>query len=345
MPRNYRLSDLFSALRQAFFTPKSKFYPDQIPDLTGRVMIVTGGNTGLGKETIKVHSHRDLETLRLLIISQTCCFYSSIYSRKLPKSIWASRSKSKAEAAIEELKKETGNEAIFLKLNLANLSSVQKAAQVFLSKERELHVLFNNAGLMWCPVDLVTDDKYDMQFGTNVLGHWYFTELLMPALLAGKATSSDGYARVITLSSSGAYIYTLNWDTFKDGPERRKMSTYNLYFQSKFGNVVVARELARRYADKGILSITLNPGNIRSDLHRYEPKWQQFFGRLFLYSVFQGALTQLYAGTMPEAVQYNGEFLIPWARLGRCREEAYDHETGERLWKWLEEQVKKSKTN
>ncbi|KAL4252854.1 NAD(P)-binding domain superfamily protein [Abortiporus biennis] len=298
MPRNYRLSDLFSALRQAFFTPKSKFYPDQIPDLTGRVMIVTGGNTGLGKETIK-------------------------------------------HLLKKELKKETGNEAIFLKLNLANLSSVQKAAQVFLSKERELHVLFNNAGLMWCPVDLVTDDKYDMQFGTNVLGHWYFTELLMPALLAGKATSSDGYARVITLSSSGAYIYTLNWDTFKDGPERRKMSTYNLYFQSKFGNIVVAR----RYADKGILSITLNPGNIRSDLHRYEPKWQQFFGRLFLYSVFQGALTQLYAGTMPEAVQYNGEFLIPWARLGRCREEAYDHETGERLWKWLEEQVKKSKTN
>ncbi|KAI0796198.1 NAD(P)-binding protein [Abortiporus biennis] len=313
------LSNIATAVRQGIFIPKSKFHPDQIPDLTGRVIIVTGGNTGIGKETVK----------QLL--------------KKGAKVYMASRNKAKAEAAIANLKQETGSEAIFLELDLASLSSVKKAAEIFLSKERELHILFNNAGLMFCPVDLVTQDGYDMQFGTNVLGPWYFTTLLTPALLAGKETSPDGYARIIATSSCAAYLYTLNWDSFKDGPERRKMYTYTLYFQSKFADVVVTRELARRYADKGILAIAVNPGNIESELQRYMPKWQQFLSKAILYPVFNGALTQLFAGTMPEAVQYNGEFLVPWARHERCREESYDHDIGERLWKWLEQQIKENR--
>lgn len=67
-----------------------------------------------------------------------------------------------------------------------------------------------------------------------LLGHFFLTELLMPALIGGKETSPDHHARVITTSSSGAYFYTLNWDAFVDGPERKKMSTEQLYFQSKF---------------------------------------------------------------------------------------------------------------
>jgi len=122
-------------------------------------------------------------------------------------------------------------------------------------------VLFNNAGVMWPPMDWLTEDGYDMQFGTNVLGHWYFTELLMPALLAGKESSPDGHARVITTSSSGAYLYTVNWDSLRDGPARRKMSSQQLYFQSKFLNVVVTRQVAKRYGDKGIIALSCNPGS------------------------------------------------------------------------------------
>lgn len=89
-------------------------------------------------------------------------------------------------------------------------------------------------GLMWPPKEQITSDGYDLQFGTNVIGHFYFTELLMPALLAGKETSLDGHARVVTTSSSGAYFHTLKWDTFVDGPARLQMSTQDLYYQSKF---------------------------------------------------------------------------------------------------------------
>ncbi|KAI0772872.1 NAD(P)-binding protein [Trametes elegans] len=303
--------------------PKSKFGVDQIPDLTGRVVIVTGGNVGIGYETIKALLQHN----------------AKVYM--------ASRSKAKAEAAIASLKEETGKEALYLELDLSGLTSVKKAAQEFLSKEHELHILFNNAGVMWPPVDQVTAEGYDLQFGTNVLGHFYLTELLLSALVAGAQSSPDHHARVVTTSSSGAYaLPPLPWDTFKDGPARRKLSTESLYFHSKLGNAIVAHQTAKRYADKGIVSISVNPGNIRSELMRHAPSFRRkVVDTLLLYPTPYGALTQLFAGTMPEALNYNGEFLIPWARLGRCRDETYDPGVGEQLWQWLEEQVKAFEAN
>ncbi|TBU22526.1 NAD(P)-binding protein [Dichomitus squalens] len=298
------------------YPPKSKFTVDQIPDLAGRVAIVTGGNVGLGYETIKALLQHD----------------AKVYL--------AARSEEKAKAAISSLKKETGKEAIFLKLDLASLAAVKEAVDVYLSKENELHILFNNAAVMWPPMDELSKDGYDLQWGTNVVGHWYLTELLIPALSAGAKTSPDHHARVITTASSGAYLDTLHFDTFKDGPARRKMSTEALYYQTKHANVVVARQVAKRYAAQGIISISVNPGNLKTELQRYIPAMQRkIMGYTLLYPSSYGALTQLYAGTMPDALNYNGEFMIPWARLGKCRREAYDDEIGDRLWKWLQDEV------
>ncbi|RDX54720.1 NAD(P)-binding protein [Lentinus brumalis] len=307
-------SGIRPVLAQAF-PPKPKFKVEQIPDLTGRVVIVTGGNSGLGYETVKVLLQHN----------------AKVYL--------AARSEEKASAAIASLKQETGKDAIFLALDLSSLASIKKAAQEFLSREPQLHNLFNNAGVMWPPKEMLTEEGYDLQWGIHVVGHWYFTELLMPALLAGVETSPDRHARVVTTSSSAAYSQTINWDTLKDGPARKKQSTENLYGQSKFGNVVIARQVAKRYGDKGIISISLNPGNIESNLTRYAPAPVLAIMLVFLHPTPYGALTQLFAGTMPEALDYNGEFLIPFARLGKCRPEAYDDELGERLWTWLEDEV------
>ncbi|TCD69330.1 hypothetical protein EIP91_008086 [Steccherinum ochraceum] len=299
------------------FPPKSKFSSDQIPDLAGRVFVVTGGNAGVGYETVKALLQHN----------------GKVYI--------ASRNKTRVDAAIEKLKNETGKDALFIELDLASMASVRRAAKEFLSREKELHVLFNNAGVMGGPIENVTVEGYDYQLGANVLGHFYFTELLMPALLAGKETSPDGYARVITTSSSAAYFDTLHYETFVDGPARRKKNSTVLYWQSKFGNVVVARQVAQRYADKGILSMSCNPGNLKSDLQRYMGPIERLIVGFMLYHPSNGALTQLWGGLMPETIQHNGQFLIPWARLGRTREEAYDPEVGERFWNWLQEQVVK----
>lgn len=126
------------------------------------------------------------------------------------------------------------------------------------------------------PVQQITTDGYDLQFGTNVLGHFYFTKLLLPALLAGAKTSRDGHARVVNTSSSMHLAAGLDFNTFKDGPARKAAGTQKLYSQSKNvshpadclrprfdfaqGNVVFATELARRYGDQGIVSTSLNPG-------------------------------------------------------------------------------------
>ncbi|KIO21352.1 hypothetical protein M407DRAFT_218308 [Tulasnella calospora MUT 4182] len=300
------------------FPPKSKFDPERdIPDLAGKVVIVTGGNTGIGKHTIQA------------LLSKNAKVYM------------AARSKEKAEDAIAELKGLTGKDAVFLQLDLANLDSITKAANEFMSKEPALHLLFNNGGVMIPPLDQLTSDGYDLQFGTNVLGHAHFTLCLLPALLAGAKSSSDGKARVVNTASNGAtFINKIDFDALRDGPKRQKMGKLNLYYQSKLGNVVFSNELAKRYASQGIISHSLNPGSVKSDLSRHTPSLLLGLVSWMQHPVEFGALTQLWVGTSPEMIDTNGGYFIPWARVGNMPTGALNSEVGLKLWDWIEEQRK-----
>ncbi|KAG8919418.1 hypothetical protein FRC01_001299, partial [Tulasnella sp. 417] len=223
------------------FPPSPTFNSEtDIPDLTGKVAIVTGGNSGLGKETVK----------RLLLRN------AKVYM--------ASRSQTRAEEAIRDLKEQTGKDAIFLELELSGLEKVTKAANEFKSKETELHLLFNSAATLGTPLEQLTDDGIDLQFGTNVLGPAHFTLLLIPELIAGAKSSPDGKARVVNVSSGGVYLNhwnLLDWKALEpEGiAERRRLGAVMLYNQSKYGVVAFSNELARRYADQGIISNAVNP--------------------------------------------------------------------------------------
>ncbi|KAF8799006.1 NAD(P)-binding protein [Phlegmacium glaucopus] len=305
-----------SVIRQSF-PPESKFNVQDIPDLSGKVIIVTGANTGIGKETAKT------------LLAHNAKVYIAV------------RSEEKAKSAIDELKEQTGKEAIFLKLDLADLQSIKTATEDFMSKEKELHVLFNNAGVMAPPVEQVTAQGYDLQFGTNVLGHFYFTKLLLPTLLAAAKTSPDGKARILNTSSIGhCFASGLDFNTFKDGPARTKKGTQMLYTQSKLGNVHISNEFAKRYGEQGIVSTSFNPGNIKSDLQRHISPFEYFMIAALLQPLPYGALTQLWAGTSPEGAELNGKYLIPWARVGEATSIANDPKLSGELWTWLEEQVK-----
>jgi NAD(P)-dependent dehydrogenase (short-subunit alcohol dehydrogenase family) len=94
------------------------------------------------------------------------------------------------------------------------------------------------SGVMTPPIEMLTEDGYDLQFGTNVLGHFYFTKIIMPALLAGAAQSPDGTARIVNTSSNAHWFGSLDYNTFKDSPARKKMSTMALYAQSKLVSFV-----------------------------------------------------------------------------------------------------------
>lgn len=104
------------------------------------------------------------------------------------------------------------------------------------------------------PIDMVTDDGYDLQFGTNVLGHFYFTKLVLPTLLSTAKTSSDGTARVVNTASNGHWFGNLKYDTMKDGPQRKKETPWKLYGQSKTVSRVVC--VARFHPIDGIARAT-----------------------------------------------------------------------------------------
>ncbi|THH03617.1 hypothetical protein EW145_g6137 [Phellinidium pouzarii] len=332
---------LLRAFLHQSYPPASKFAEFDVPDLSGRIIVVTGGNTGIGKEiTRAVLEHN-----------------AKVYI--------ACRSEEKAQAVIKELKEKTGKtELYFLRLDLSNLHAIKKAVDELKSKESKLDILFNNAGIMAPPVEQITTDGFDMTFGTNVVGPFLFTKLLLPLLRTAAAAAADPEcrgARVVHTSSLGHMVAPqecIAWETLKPGAEggagdkkRRNLGPDKLYYQSKCervaggkGVIIVAKEFARRYGTDGIISTSVHPGTIHSELGRHWPVMQRLTTNLFvkLRPTPMGAITQLYAGTAPEGKNLNGEYLIPWARVGKPREDVLDEKLGEKLWNWLEEQTSMS---
>jgi retinol dehydrogenase-12 len=162
---------------------------------------------------------------------------------------------------------------------------------------------------------------------------------------------------VINTASSAADSGSVDFATFRNGQPRHKKGTHMLYLQSKLGNVLVSNELARRYAADGIISVSLNPGNLDSELQRHvtgvlrfiivrlPPPCMWYYGSLIgvqnkiTYPTHLGALTQLWAGTSPEGIAMSGKYLWPWAREGTMPAGAGDVKLQEEVWKWCEEQV------
>lgn len=316
--------------------PRSTFEPKRdIPDLTKKVVVITGANSGIGYQTAK-------ELIR-----------------KNAKVYFACRDTQKAKEAVDTIRRElrdewtgtfntTFGEGVVLELDLSDLESVKRASAVVLSKEDSVDVLINNAAVMLPPFDLLTKQGYDLQFGTNVLGHYYFTMLLMPALERSTIYHKEK-ARVINLSSSG-HIFPpgkigIDWQVLKGGEERDKaikklgiFKDWKLYGISKMGTVLMTYFFARHYGDK-IVSCSMNPGGTKTNLQRHLPPISRAMMNTVLYSPAYGAYTTLFAATVVPANDINGKFFQPWARFGRADPRASNVEVQDQLKQWLEEQI------
>ncbi|KUL83606.1 hypothetical protein ZTR_11314 [Talaromyces verruculosus] len=182
--------------------PNNAFSVDALPDLSGKLYVVTGGNAGIGKTTVAGLASRG----------------ARVYM--------GARSAEKAEKAITDLKRELGNpqaDIIFLKLDLTDFKSVVEAARelrrdkhTIFSKETDLHGLINNAGIMGVPFSR-TKDGCEIQFQTNYLSHWFFTYHLLP-LLQSTALPQPGTARIVNVTSDGHERFTLKEGIRLDDP-------------------------------------------------------------------------------------------------------------------------------
>ncbi|CAE6472675.1 unnamed protein product [Rhizoctonia solani] len=308
-----------SILEQNFPQPP-RWSVDEIPDLDGKVFVVTGGNTGIGFETCKT------------LLAKNAKVYL------------CSRCPKRGQNALERLHQWTGKCPEMLSLDLADLTSVREAAKELARRETEVHCLINNGGIFAPPIAAKTAQGYDLQFGTNVLGHYLFTILLLPILLRTVKTSGAP-ARIVNVSSikhlfapKGGVDYdslvpkSPSADRIREG-----MGGDKLYCQSKWGLIAFTNELARRYGPEGIIAISLNPGNIRSEITRYNPLsgLTAVLAEIFLWDCSYGALSSLYAATDPGALELNGKYLVPWVRVDRPRPDTEDPVAGKKLWNWL----------
>ncbi|TMM45836.1 SDR family NAD(P)-dependent oxidoreductase [Qipengyuania marisflavi] len=205
-------------------------------DLTGRTAFITGGYSGLGKETARAMAAKGAHV------------------------ILSGRDATKLGAAADEIAVATGAKVDTLVCDLASLASIRSAAKDALARFDKIDLLINNAGVMACPLSR-TADGFEMQFGTNHLGHFLLTNLLMPLVEKGADP------RIVNLSSRGHHIDQMHFNdpNYQD----RDYEKWQAYGQSKTANVLFAVGLEQRLGGRGIHSYSLHPGGIMTNLSRH----------------------------------------------------------------------------
>ena len=252
-----------------------KWTTKNIPNLSGKVFIVTGANSGIGFEAAKE------------------------LARKGAKTILASRSLDKAIKALAKIQKEIPDAPVeIMQLDLANLDSVNKFAAEFKKKHDRLDALVNNAGIMMVPYQK-TADGFESQVGTNHLGHFALTGLLYDLLM-----KTEG-SRVVNVSSNGHRFGEMDFNNFmfEDSKEYSRMKAYG---NSKLANLLFTYELDRRFkeADVNAISVAAHPGMSNTNLADHMMGWfapilKGLFG-FFMQSAAKGALPTIRASVDPE---------------------------------------------
>ena len=301
----------------------SNWTTQQIPDLSEKIAIVTGANSGLGLQTAKV------------LASKGC------------KVILACRNETKANQAKETILKAHPNAHLqFIRLDLADLKSIQNFCESFTKEHNKLDLLINNAGIMNV-LEGRTADGFERQFGTNHLGHFALTARLFPQLKAA------AHARVVTTSSLMHHPGEIYFDNINLEGEYGGNKAYS---QSKLANLLFALELHRRLegANLNIISNATHPGWTSTNLQYLRANETKSTGRYWMTKVMnalagmpveKGALPNLFAATAPEAKggEYYGPsgFMEIWGGPGpsKISQKAKDLEVAKQLWTLSEELV------
>jgi NAD(P)-dependent dehydrogenase (short-subunit alcohol dehydrogenase family) len=285
---------------------KANWTTDDILNVKGKVAVVTGGNSGLGKETARVLAQKDVKV------------------------ILAVRSTDRGEDAAIEIRKEFPKSNVeVMKLDLSSLASVKSFAKEFQGRYEHLDFLINNAGVM-VPPYTKTEDGFELQFGTNHLAHFALTGLLLPLL------ESTEDSRIVTISSVAHLTGDVNFHDL--AWEQRKYDAPKAYADSKIANLYFTYELARKLNKSSIKVLAAHPGWTSTNLQK---NWRLFrlLNPFFAQKPEMGALPTLRAATDPDA--QSGDYFGPsgWQEVRgypkkvASNKRSNDKEIAEKLWR------------
>ncbi|BBY80529.1 SDR family NAD(P)-dependent oxidoreductase [Mycolicibacterium pulveris] len=293
----------------------AKWTAADVPDQSGRVAIVTGANSGLGYDTAAVLAGKGAHV------------------------VLAVRNLDKGRQALDRIKSGCPNADVTLQeLDLTSLNSVRKAAAELRATYPRIDLLINNAGVMYVPRRETTEDGFEMQFGTNHLGHFALTGLLLENML------QVGGSRVVTVSSVGHRV--LARIHFEDPHLERKYNRVEAYGQSKLANLLFTYELARRLKAKEAptIAVAAHPGLSDTELMRHLPDFiPDFVWKIIAQPADKGALPTLRAATDPgvQSGQYYGPDGIGETRghpkLVASSAQSHNQDIQRRLWSMSEE--------
>lgn len=269
--------------------------------MTGKVCLITGGNSGIGKAT----------ALGLAKLDATV--------------VIVSRDKDKGEAALLEIRTLSGNKnADAMVADLSSQDSVRELAHDFTARYKKLHVLINNAGVI-LPRRVATVDGLEATFATNHLGHFLLTNLLLDELKASAP------ARIINVTSSAHYGTEIDFDDLEG---EKKYSGYHAYSQSKLANVLFTYQLAKRLEGTRVTANVLHPGVVRTGFGKDQGGLMNILVRIgspFMMSAQRSARAVIYLATSPELEGVSGKFFSK-GKEARSSEQSYDVAAAEKLW-------------
>jgi NAD(P)-dependent dehydrogenase (short-subunit alcohol dehydrogenase family) len=277
--------------------------------MTGKVCLITGGNSGIGKAT----------ALALAKLNASV--------------VIVSRDKDKGEATIIEIKSKSGNRNVYeMTADLSSQDSVRELAHDFKGRYKRLHVLINNAGI-FLPKRIQTVDGLETTFATNHLGHFLLTNLLLDVLKA------NAPSRIINITSSAHRGTEMNFD---DLQAEKKYSGYHAYSQSKLANVLFTYQLAKRLDGTGVTVNCLHPGVVRTGFGKDVTGLMSILVRIgspFMMSPEKSARAAIYLATSPELEGVTGKHFSR-GKEEKSSTESYDAASAERLWSVSAELVK-----
>jgi len=292
----------------------TKWTTVDIPDQTGRTAVITGANTGLGHET------------------------AAALAAKGAHVVLAVRNLDKGKAAADLITRATPGASVALQeLDLTSLDSIRGAADELRANHDSIDLLINNAGVMVTPKS-TTKDGFELQFGTNHLGHFALTNLLLDRVLAVPGS------RVVTVSSQGHHF--VRGIRFDDLQWERSYSRVGAYGQAKLANLLFTYELQRRLQGTNSIAVAAHPGGSRTELTRNVPPLIAAVTRpleRFMQSADMGALPTLRAATDPGVL--GGQYYGPdgfgeqrgYPKLVASSAASHDTAAQRRLWAVSEE--------